>query len=131
MKMHFDHLRETILILDKNLSLLDIFEVVGVVERDVPLESCYLTYKSHLIAEGCCALCGELENNLDKSCVSNSGRHSIVGRRLDHIPEIHRATSYDLPLYEIRFEEFTFYVEKDNLFPVHESLPPATDSFTV
>ena len=59
---------------------------VGGVERKVRLESCYLTYKSHLIAEGCCAQCGEQENNLDKACVSNSGRHSIVGRNLAHIP---------------------------------------------
>ncbi|PIE90124.1 MAG: hypothetical protein CR997_07640 [Acidobacteria bacterium] len=131
MKMHFDHLRETVLILDKDLSLLDIFEVIGATERELPPGSCFITYKCHLIQEGLCILCGVDKDHIGQSCVSNSGNHAIVGRNLTNIPLLHQATSYDIPLHEIRFDEFVFYVENDNLFKVANTHGDNTTSMEV
>ena len=120
MIMQFDLINETVLIMDKKHHVVDIFEVLGPTQRERQEQAVFFTYRSHLTPEKTCVLCAKTISQLDQPCVSNSGNHAIVGRALTEIPNHHRATSYDLPLIEIRFQEFIFYLEKDNLFLIDE-----------
>ena len=118
MKKKFDLIKETVLLIDSDFSILDVFFVTGITEREIPPSCCFYTYKSHMIQEGHCCLCGIQRDFDEKACVSNSGNHAVVGSSCDHVPLFHRATSYDIPLFKIRYQEFSYYVEKDNLFPI-------------
>jgi hypothetical protein len=121
--MLFDVIKEVILILDQALNIVDIFECTGLTEQPISDDGLYFTYKKLLIPEGACALCNKTISQLQTPCVSNSGKHAIVGRHLEDIPMLQRASSYHIPLFTLVFDEFGFYLEKDNLFPLDSEHP--------
>jgi len=121
--MLFDVIKEIILILDQSLNIVDIFECTGLTEHTIPDDGLYFTYKKLLIPEGACALCNKTISQLKSPCVSNSGKHAFVGRQLADIPMLQRASSYHIPLFTLVFDEFIFYLEKDNLFPLDSKTP--------
>lgn len=122
MKVQVDLVKEVVLLIGSDFNICDAFAVQGKVEHEAPEGSVYYTYRSHLVAEGACLLCGVGPQELEKPCTSRQGFHAFVGAGPE-VPALHRAEAWDLPVIRLAYEELNFFLERDHLFPVEEILP--------
>lgn len=121
---------EVILVLDGLHHVVDAFRAKGITKREVPNSATAYTYRSLLTPPGSCAVCGRKPDAMDEPCSSSGGFHAFAG--VAHIPEIpdqHKLEHRALAMTELVFQEFTFYVEPDNLFPISEDV--ASEGFAV
>ena len=121
MIVEVDLINEVVLLLDAQRQVRDAFRAHGVTRHETPFPIGFYTYRSHLTPDGYCCLCGVPVEKVGQPCVSSGGFHAFVGLQdSPQVPEGHHAHQRSVPIQHIVYEEFNFYVESDNLFPIDE-----------
>lgn len=120
-----DLVGDIVFLIDGALRVTDAFAVKGKTRHQSGYPAAFYTYKSLITAPGSCCLCGRPMEERLTPCVSVDGFHALVGvRDRQDIEEGHKAGSRALPIKRISYDEFEFYLEADNLFPIEEIQKP-------
>lgn len=128
MLVEVDALNQVILLLDAELQVRDAFLARGITRHECPYPVRFYTYRSLLTPAGSCAVCGYPLDRIAEPCSSSGGFHAFVGvAEIDEIPAQHKVENRSLDLLTLRYDEFAFFCERDNLFP----LPGADAPFEV
>lgn len=121
MIVEVDLINEVVLLVNQGLEVLDAFRADGRTRKTIELPILHYTYRSLLVLPGFCAVCGRSTEERDLHCSSSGGFHAFVGISDDpSVPEQHKAEQRDLVLRTLRYDELTFYVMGENLFPIDE-----------
>lgn len=115
-----DLINEVVLLIDKELKVVDAFPANGPTERTCEHPVSYYTYRSLVVPPGVCALCGVGPEDLEKHCVSSGGCHAFTAGSPPSVPQEHLAENRSLPLTVLTYDELRFYLEADNLFPAQD-----------
>jgi len=113
-----DLVDEVLFLIDREYRIVDGFHVVGPTEFRTDTDPAFYTYRSHLLAPGQCALCGNDTGVLPQACVSRQGYHAFVG--VATVPREHRAEMWNVDVVRLETEGGVFYVDRENLFPISE-----------
>jgi len=121
MQYEVDVINEVVLLVDGAANVVDVFQARGPTIHECPYPATHYTYRSLLTAPGQCVLCGRGVAELVQACVSSGGFHAFAGLDPEAaIPSGHRAENRNLPVCRIAYDEFTFFLEADNLFPASD-----------
>jgi len=124
MRYRVDLIDEVVLLVDRAFQVRDAFHANGPTDHDSPYPAAFYTYRGLLTLPGVCALCGQpAAEALTQPCVSSGGYHSIAGAD-ESVPQGHRAESRSLILRALHYDDLTFFVEADNLFPIDQIVVP-------
>ncbi len=125
MLIEVDLVDQIVLLLDKDMKVRDAFQARGKTSHETDFSVTAYTYRSFLTMPGFCFLCGMAQEDWQERCVSSSGYHAFVGLNPDaDLPEGHRAENRNVAMVEIVYDEFRFFVEPDNLFPLEKPAEP-------
>lgn len=120
-----DLIHDVVLLINHEQEVVDAFEVRGKTRHPGSPTVTHYTYRSLLTPEGYCAVCGNTVDQQQKPCTSSGGFHAFVGMENEPLLDPrHKVESRSLPLHTLVFEEFRFWVEPDNLFPIDQILIP-------
>lgn len=115
-----DLLQEVILLIDEQYQVRDAFMAQGRTRHETQYPVSFYAYRKMLTPVGHCAVCGYTLDQINEPCSSSGGFHAFVGVAEDpNIPAEHKAENRNLPLQKITYDEFSFFIEPDNLFPIH------------
>ena len=119
MLLEVDLIEDVVLLINRQFQVVDGFEVRGATTHQSQSEPAFYTYRSLLTPVGACCLCGRPTEEVSKPCISSGGYHAFPGLPAgSDIDRGHRAEQRNLPLHALAYDEFVFYVEHDNLFPI-------------
>ncbi len=128
MLVEVDALNQVILLLDGELQVRDAFLARGITQHESPYPVRFYTYRSFLTPAGHCAVCGFPLERINEPCSSSGGYHAFTGiADLEEVPAQHKVENRSLALLTLRYDEFEFFLESDNLFPI----PGADEPFEV
>ncbi len=120
-----DVLRDVVLLIDAHMSVVDAFDAAGETSHQCEWPVQFYTYRSLLIGPGYCLLCGTELSGRNQACTSSGGYHAFVGcADREDLPDGHKVEHRNLPVCALTFDEFTFYLERDNLFSADEIRKP-------
>ena len=116
-----DLVADVVLLLDRDLAVVDGFPVAGKTRHHGDGQARFYTYRSLLTPAGHCCLCGKGVALIGTPCVSSGGFHAFAGLPSgDPEAERHRVEHRSLVVRKLHYEEWVFYVEQDNLWPVSQ-----------
>ena len=125
MRYQVDVCHEIVLLINPRMEVVDAFQAVGDTSHECPFPVSHYTYRGLLTLPGNCVLCGGTPEAVTRPCNSSGGYHAFVGCTDNpEVPPGHRAEDRSLALHALSYDEFTFYVEADNLFPIQEISKP-------
>ena len=119
MQIEVDVINDVVLLVDKNMAVLDAFPARGITRYTTQAPVHFYVYRSMLAQPGSCAVCGYAVARMNEHCSSSGGFHAFVGVDDDaDIPAQHKAANRSLPLHMLTYDELVFYVVPDNLFEI-------------
>lgn len=125
MFVEVDTLNQVVLLLDADLNVRDAFLARGITRHETPYPVRFYTYRSLLTPAGHCAICGYSLDRIAEPCSSSGGFHAFAGvEDHDEVPALHKVEARSLQLLTLRYDEFAFFVEADNLFPLQSEDAP-------
>ncbi len=120
-----DLISEVVLLVSPQREVADAFLARGKTTHRCLRPVSHYTYRSLLSPPGVCCLCGRGLAQREEPCVSSGGYHAFVGVADRHdVPELHKAERRSAPVVKISYDEFDFFLEADNLFPIDQILKP-------
>ncbi len=121
MIVEVDLINEIVLLVNQQLEVLHAFRADGCTRETINLPVVHYTYRSLLVLPGSCTVCGRGTDEMDQRCSSSGGFHAFAGVAEDvSIPAQHKVEQRDLVMMTLHYDELTFYVSGDNLFPIDE-----------
>lgn len=125
MQLQVDLIQNVVLLIDRDYQVRDAFMVKGVTDHATPYPVHFYTYRSLLTQAGECVLCGRTTDAYLEPCVSSGGYHAFAGAEDDpNLPLGHHASQRSVALHALHYDDMTFYVEADNLFPIDQIVVP-------
>lgn len=119
MQIEVDLLDEVVLLVDGQYQVRDAFIAKGITRHECPYPVTHYTYRKLLTPAGYCCVCGYQPDQLEEPCSASGGFHAFVGAEEDpYIPDQHKVSARSLAVHRITYDEFDFYIEPDNLFPI-------------
>ena len=109
---------QVVLLINGEWEVVDAFRARGKTSHVCEAPVSHYTYRGLLTLPGSCLLCGRGVAELARPCVSSGGFHAIAGAgRVGDVPWGHRAENRTIDYQQLTYDEWTFFVERENLFP--------------